>query len=117
LVRELPADGGTELGALRRYQDCPRPEAGESASAGYRMRLLVLAVWQRWHKLRLYLHRPELGLDGTNNAIERAIGKSKARDRTMRGYQSLEGMLNGIALTQEIYRGGAALDLAPAIGA
>jgi hypothetical protein len=101
---------------LRRYQDCPRPEAGEGASAGYRMRLLVLAVWERWHKLRLYLHRPEPALDGTNNASERAIGKSKARYRTMRGYKSLEGLLNGIALTQEIYGGGALLDLASVIG-
>ena len=46
-----------------------------------------------------------MGLDGTNNATERVIGRSKVRYKTMRGYKSPEGMKNGIALTQWLYSG------------
>jgi hypothetical protein len=46
-----------------------------------------------------------LGLDGTNNASERSIGKSKVRYRTMRGYKSIEGTKNGAVLTQWLYSG------------
>jgi hypothetical protein len=79
--------------------------ATKKASAGYRMRMLTLELSEKWHKIRLHLSRPELGLDGTNNATERAIGKSKVRYKSMRGYKSPEGMTNGIALTQWLYSG------------
>ena len=45
------------------------------------------------------------GLDGTNNASERLIGKSKLRYKSMRGYKSRDGMGNGIALPQWLYSG------------
>lgn len=112
LVRTLPADGGGELETLaRRYRDVPGPGRGEHASAAYRMRLLLVELWEHWTKLRLYRARPELGLDGTNNGTERAIGKSKLRYRTMRGYKSLDGLRNGIALTQWLYSGAEQHDL------
>jgi transposase-like protein len=118
LVRELPADGGQELERLhRRYLAAVPPGKGEQASVAYRMRLLTLELWQHWGKLRLFLRRPELGLDGTNNATERAIGKSKLRYRTMRGYKSLAGLANGIALTQWLYTGAAQHDLAATMAA
>jgi hypothetical protein len=116
LVGELPSAGAAALGELqRRYQNYPQPGAGEQATAGYRMRLLTLELWDDWSKLRLFQLRPELGLDGTNNASERAIGKSKVRYRTMRGYKSLDGLQNGIALTQALYAGTPTLDLAQAL--
>ena len=49
-------------------------------------------------KLRLHLARP--GLDSTNNASERTMVRRKVRYKTMRGYESVGGMANGIALTQ-----------------
>ena len=61
--------------------------------------MLTLEVRQRWNKIRLHLTRPELKLDGTNDASERSIGKSKVRHRSMRDYKSMEGMKNGVALT------------------
>jgi transposase-like protein len=116
LVAELPAAGADELGELqRRYQGYPQPQAGAQATAGYRVRLLTLELWDSWGKLRLFQLRPELGMDGTNNASERAIGKSKVRYRTMRGYKSLEGLQNGIALTQALYASTPTLDLAQAL--
>ena len=116
LVRDLPAGGDRELEALhRRYLDAPQPGKGEQATVAYRMRMLTLELWEHWSKLRLHLRRPELRLDGTNNGTERAIGKSKVRYKTMRGYKSLEGLTHGIALTQWLYNGAAAHDLAAAL--
>jgi len=108
LVEQLREEGGARMGRLhRRYSWAPPPERkGEKASAAYRMRMLTLELWEKWEKLRLHRARPELGfLDGTNNASERSIGKSKVRYKTMRGYKSTDGMKNGIALTQWLYSG------------
>lgn len=112
LVTELPADGIAQLWSLhQQYLAHAPPRPGEQASVGYRLRMLTLELVEQWPKLCLAQTRPELGLDGTNNAAERAIGKSKVRYKTMRGYKSLDGMANGIALTQYLYRGGDELDL------
>jgi len=77
----------------------------EKASAGYRMRMLTLELWQEWRNIRLHLRHPELGLDGTNNASECSISRSKARYKTMRGYKSTDARGNGIGLTQWLYSG------------
>jgi hypothetical protein len=66
----------------------------------------TLELWEEWRKLGLYRARPELGMDGTNDASERSIvGRSKVRYKTTRGYKSLDGMSNGIALTRWLYDG------------
>jgi hypothetical protein len=44
--------------------------------AAYKMRMLTLELWQKWHKIRLHLRCIEPGQDGTNNATERSIGRS-----------------------------------------
>jgi hypothetical protein len=44
--------------------------------AAYRMRMLTLELWQKWHKIRLHLQCIEPELDGTNNASERSISRS-----------------------------------------
>jgi hypothetical protein len=117
LLEELSEEGEKQIGRMHREylwaQPPPRKEEEEEeegakkekASAGYRMRMLTLELWNKWPKIRLYLRHPELGLDGTNNASERSIGRSKVRYKTMRGYKSVEGMSNGIALTQWLYSG------------
>lgn len=117
LLEDLPEDGERGIGRLHGeylwaepptrggggQKDPKEREKKEKASAGYRMRMLTLELWQKWKKIRLHLRETELGLDGTNNASERAIGRSKVRYKTMRGYKSDEGMSNGIALTQWLY--------------
>ena len=102
IVDELKEEGANELRELHlKYLWARPPDSGQAASAGYRMRMLTLELWNKWGKLRVHLRRPELGLDGTNNATERAIGKSEVRYKTMSGYKSEEGMMNGgIALTE-----------------
>jgi transposase-like protein len=118
LVRELPADGLDQLwGMHQRYLGAAPPGTGESASVAYRMRLFTLELIEMWAKLCLARARPELGMDGTNNATERAIGKSKMRYKTMRGYKSLDGLCNGIALTQWLYSGDTDHDLGTVLAA
>ncbi len=108
VLKELPEEGGKHIGRLHREYLWAAPptrkgQQTKQATAAYRMRMLTLELWQRWNKIRLHLARPELGLDGTNNASERSIAKSKVRYKSMRGYKSHEGMKNGIALTQWLY--------------
>lgn len=119
LVEELPEEGGTPMGRLHRnYSWASPPERkGEKASCAYRMRMLTLELWDKWRKLRLYRARPELGSDGTNNASERSIGRSKVRYKTMRGHKSTSGMKNAIALTQWLYSGEDEHDLAKEMAA
>jgi len=109
-LEELPEDGEGGIGRLHReylWAAPPRRKGQEAkeATAAYRMRMLTLKVWNDWNKIRLHLSRPELKFDGTNNASERGIGKSKVRYETMRGYKSMDGMINGIALSQWLYSG------------
>ena len=126
LLRELPERGAHEIARLHRgylWAAPPRRKDQETkgataAAAAYRMRILTLEIWNKWKKLRLHLSRPGLGLrDGTNNASERGIAKSKVRYKTMRGYKSIEGMTNGIALTQWLYDRAGEHDLAEEMAA
>jgi hypothetical protein len=109
LIDELGEEGGARMGRLHRsYSWASPPERkGEKASAAYGMRMLTLELWNKWPKLLLGLRRKpeELGLDGTNNASERSIGKST------------DGMKNGIGLTQWLYSGEDEHDLAEEMAA
>jgi hypothetical protein len=120
----LPEEGERQIGRMHReylWAQPPMREEGaktkEKASWGYRMRMLTLELWKKWKKIRLHLREPELKLDGTNNASERAIGRSKVRYKTMRAYKSDEGMENGIGLTQWLYSGEDEHDLAKEMAA
>ena len=104
LVRERSRDEHSE--ALleeihRRYNEAPGPKRGEAAekmTLAYRMRLFSLDRWNLWPRLTFYrTWQDEFGegIDGTNNATERAIGWwVKERYRTMRGYKRRQSVLN-----------------------
>ncbi len=122
LLKGLPEEGGKRIGRLHGgyLWAAPPTRKGQQtkgATAAYRMRLLTLKLWNEWNKIRLHLARPELELDGTNNASERSIDKSKVRYKTMRGYKSMGGMKNGVALTQWLYSGADEHDLAEEMAA
>jgi transposase-like protein len=122
VLEELPEEGGKRIGRLHREYLWASPptrkgQQTKEATAAYRMRMLTLELWNDWDKIRLHLSRPELGLDGTNNATERGIGRSKGRYKTMRGYKSIPGMKNRIALTQWLYSGEDEHDLAKEMAA
>ena len=122
LLEELPEEGAHEIKRLHQgylWAAPPRRKGQEAkeATAAYRMRMLTLELWNKWRKIRLHRAHPELGLDGTNNSTERGISKSKVRYKSMRGYKSMEGMTNGIALTQWLYSGEDEHDLAKEMAA
>jgi hypothetical protein len=64
------------------------------------LRGAVVYLLNLWHRLTLYQRRP--GLPRTNNLSEQAIGRSKHRARTVRGFKSLDGALNFFAATQHL---------------
>jgi len=99
LVRERPPDAPAILKALyRRYQAAPPPKKGQRYTVWYRMRTLVVRLWENWSRLTLDQRRE--GLNGTNNASERVIGWwIKERYRTMRGYKRTESIRNVATLT------------------
>ena len=99
LVRELPAEGGDRLLRLE-----PRVRASPE------LRRLVIDLIGRWPALVYHQGRP--WVPATNNRTEQAIGKSKVRFKTVRGFKSVAGMLAGVALTQWLYSGAAVHDLA-----
>ena len=98
LARELPADGGDRLLRLERR-----------VRASPDLRRLVIDLIGRWPALVYHRERP--WVPATNNRTEQAIGKSKVRFKTVRGFKSVTGALAGIALTQWLYSGAPVLDL------
>ena len=98
LVRELAADGGERLLRLE-----PRVRGSPP------LRRLVVDLLGRWPALVCYQSHP--GVPATNNRTEQAIGKSKVRFKTVRGFKSVAGALAGIALTQWVYSGADLHDL------
>jgi transposase-like protein len=98
LVRELPTDGGDRLLRLERR-----------VRASPDLRRLVIDLIGRWPALVYHQGRP--WVPQTNNRTEQAIGKSKVRFKTVRGFKSVAGALAGIALTQWLYSGAAEHDL------
>jgi len=91
IVKELPEDGGAQLLKL----------ALEMKEAEPRLYSLALQLSERWERLVLY--KRAAGVPCTNNGSERAIGPSKIRYKTMRGLKSYPGVLNLIALSEEVY--------------
>jgi len=94
IIKELKGEGQEELERLHfRYLWARPPKKGQQASLWYRMRLMTLRLLESWQRLVLYQREElaKLGLSGTNNVTERAIGRcGKIRYKTMRGYKSRE---------------------------
>ena len=92
LLMELDDAGGRELLLMER-----------TVSEDDKMRRLVVELCSKWRSL--VCHKRVSGMPRTNNVTERVIGMSKVRYRTVRGYKSIYGMLNGLGLTQWVWSG------------
>ena len=98
LMTDLPQWGGRELLEMEpRVRDEPE------------LRRLVVDLCEKWRSLTCY--RRVRWMPQTNNCTERTIGRSKIRYKTVRGYKSTDGMMNGLALTQWVWSGQDGLDL------
>ncbi len=73
------------------------------------LRRLVVDLIGRWPALVFHPGKP--WVPATNNRTEQAIGKSKVRFKTVRGFKSVAGALAGVALTQWLYSGAKVHDL------
>lgn len=94
-----------------RYKAAQPAPQGHKQSIWYRMRTLVLRLWNRWDALTLDQRRDDL--DGTNNTSERVIGWwIKERYRSMRGYQRELSILNVVTLTARMGARSGRYDLA-----
>ena len=65
------------------------------------LRRLAVDLCAKWRSL--LCHKRMRGACDTNNAPMRVMGGSKIRYKTIRGYKSVEGMMNGLWLTQLIW--------------
>ncbi len=74
------------------------------------LRRLVIDLIGRCPAMVYHQGRP--WVPTTNNRTEQAIGKSKVRFKTVRGFKSIAGMLTGVALTQWLYSGAPVHDMA-----
>ena len=64
-------------------------------------RRLAVCLCAKWRSL--LCHKRMRGVRDTNNVPERVIDRSKIRYKTIRGYKSVDGMMNGLWLTQRVW--------------
>jgi len=57
---------------------------------------MLIRISESWERYTTFFHDP--GIPWTNNRTEQAIGRMKMRARTVRGYKTEQGMLNGLLL-------------------
>jgi hypothetical protein len=57
---------------------------------------MLIRISESWERYTTFFHDP--GIPWTNNHTEQAIGRMKMRARTVRGYKTEQGMLNGLLL-------------------
>ena len=105
LLTELPFDGDLELLRLERA-------VREGDATLRRMRVDLSGKWRA-----LLCRRRRRDVPWTNNVTERAIGGSKIRYKTVMGYKSEDGMLNGFGMTQWAWSGRDGLDMSELVAA
>ena len=104
LMTELPMEGGRELLYMEPH-----------VRGHLKLHRLVVELCEKWRSLTC--HQRVRGIPQTNNCTERTIGRSKVRYRTVRGYKSEDGMMNGLGLTQWVWSGQEGLGLSDLIAA
>ena len=87
----------------------------QAVRAEPKLRRLVVELCGKWPIL--LCHQRVGGMAQTNNCTETTIGRSKIRYKTVRGYKSMEGMMNGLGLTQWVWSGREGLDLGESVAA
>ncbi len=96
IVEDLPPNGGKQL--LDLYKQIPgHRKQGQAYTALDELRRLLIRVSESWERYTTFFHDP--GIPWTNNRTEQAIGRMKMRARTVRGYKTEQGMLNGLLVS------------------
>ena len=96
IMEDLPPDGGRQL--LDLYKQVPgHRKHGQAFTPLDELRHLLIRVSENWDRYTTFFHDP--GIPWTNNRTEQAIGRMKMRARTVRGYKTDQGMLNGLLVS------------------
>jgi transposase-like protein len=96
IMEDLPPDGGKQL--LDLYTQLPgHLKRGQERTALDQLRFLLIRISENWERYTAFFHDP--GIPWTNNRTEQAIGRMKMRARTVRGYKTTSGMLNGLLVS------------------
>lgn len=96
LMEDLPPDGGKQLLDLYRQLPGHRKLAQERTPLD-ELRHLLIRISENWERYTTFFHDP--GIPWTNNRTEQAIGRMKMRARTVRGYKTRSGLLNGLLVS------------------
>jgi transposase-like protein len=96
LITELPLEGSRRLFEL--WKRIPERRSGrdQPLSPLDQLRLLLIRLSEHWPSYRVFDWDKDV--PWTNNGTEQVIGRMKMRSRTVRGYKSQPGMLNGLML-------------------
>ena len=96
IMEELPPDGGKQF--LEMYKCLPgNLKQGQERTVLDELRYLLVRLSEKWERYTAFFHDP--GIPWTNNRTEQAIGKMKMRAKTIRGYKTRSGMLNGLLVS------------------
>jgi len=91
---QLSPEGSRRLYALWKQMPGRTTAPGEERTPLEKLRDLLLRLGEHWERYRLFFEDPQV--PWTNNATEQVIGRMKMRSRTVRGYKTQAGMLNGL---------------------
>ena len=96
IMEELPPDGGRQL--LELYKQLPGDlKRGRERTAVDELRHLLIRLSEKWDRYTAFFSDP--GIPWTNNRTEQAIGRMKMRARSVRGYKTSSGRLNGLLVS------------------
>jgi transposase-like protein len=100
LLADLPPQGSRRLFELWKLVPPQRTGRDEPLEPLDKLRLLLIRLSQHWNHYRVFDWHKEV--PWTNNITEQVIGKMKVRSRTVRGYKSRSGLLNGLLVSASI---------------
>ena len=96
IIADLPVNGSRQL--LELYKQLPGSLTRDRARTSVdRLRHLLIRLSESWERYTAFFYDP--GIPWTNNRTEQAIGRVKLRARTVRGYKTTSGMLNGLLVS------------------
>jgi hypothetical protein len=96
LITDLPAEGGKRLFELWKQVPVEKSARNQPLTPTEQLRNLLLRLSEHWSTYRIFDWQPEV--PWTNNGSEQVIGRMKVRSRTVRGYKTKNGLLNGLML-------------------
>lgn len=96
IMEELPPEGGRRLFEL--WKQVPGDlKRGQKRTALDELRSLLGRLSESYDRYTAFFHDP--GIPWTNNRTEQAIGKMKVRAKSVRGYKTTSGRLNGLLVS------------------